>query len=83
MDAADPSSSSLTSSFTIRYLDWDRGLVVSADEERQQSGICSLQDIGGHIMKIPFIAFQILLFMHLEVQYILVNGLLLICFLKV
>ncbi|KAK4263746.1 hypothetical protein QN277_029121 [Acacia crassicarpa] len=66
MDTADPSSSSLTSSFTIRYLDWDRGLVVSADEERQQSGLCSLQDIGGHIMKIPFIAFQILLFMHLE-----------------
>ncbi|GKV43906.1 hypothetical protein SLEP1_g51145 [Rubroshorea leprosula] len=59
----EPSSSSMT----IRYLDWNRGLVVSSDEDRQLNGrICNLQDIGGHVMKIPFISFQILLFMHLE-----------------
>ena len=64
----EPSSSAFSSSFSVRYLDWDSGLVVSSDEDRQQSGLCGLQDIGGHIMKIPFIAFQIMLFMHLEVQ---------------
>ncbi|KAI4357867.1 hypothetical protein L6164_001789 [Bauhinia variegata] len=59
-------SSSFSSSFNIRYLDWDRGFVVSSDDDRPQIGLCNLQDIGGHIMKIPFIAFQILLFMRLE-----------------
>ncbi|XP_052185597.1 uncharacterized protein LOC127797103 isoform X2 [Diospyros lotus] len=54
------------SSTTIRYLDWNSGLVVSSDGDQQQSRICSLQDIGGHIMKVPFIGFQILLFMRLE-----------------
>ncbi|GFZ18481.1 transmembrane Fragile-X-F-associated protein [Actinidia rufa] len=39
---------------------------VSSDEDPRQGGICSLQDIGGHIMKIPLIGFQILLFMRLE-----------------
>ncbi|KAI4313974.1 hypothetical protein L6164_026917 [Bauhinia variegata] len=62
----EPGSSTFSSSFSIRYLDWDRGFVVSSDDVRQESGLCNLQDIGGHIMKIPFIAFQILLFMHLE-----------------
>ncbi|GAV59678.1 Tmemb_185A domain-containing protein/zf-C3HC4_3 domain-containing protein [Cephalotus follicularis] len=55
-----------SSSMTIRYLDWNRGLVASTDEDRQRERICNLQNIGGHIMKIPFIIFQILLFMHLE-----------------
>ncbi|KAJ0095685.1 hypothetical protein Patl1_16508 [Pistacia atlantica] len=55
------------SSLSITYFDHNRGLVVSADDDRHQSSrICKLQDIGGHIMKIPFICFQILLFMHLE-----------------
>ncbi|XP_021897863.1 uncharacterized protein LOC110814636 [Carica papaya] len=59
----EPSSSSVS----VRYLDWNGGLVISSDEDRHQDGrLCTLQDIGGHIMKIPFIAFQILLFMHLE-----------------
>ncbi|XP_024012190.1 uncharacterized protein LOC18009352 isoform X2 [Eutrema salsugineum] len=59
----EPSSSSMV----VRYLDWNRGLVVTADEEHQQSNrICGLQDIGGHVMKIPFITFQIILFMRLE-----------------
>ncbi|WCJ24607.1 Transmembrane Fragile-X-F-associated protein [Euphorbia peplus] len=56
-----------SSSSTIRYIDWNRGLVISSDEDLQQSnGICNLQDVGGHFMKIPFIAFQIMLFMRLE-----------------
>ncbi|KAF2310416.1 hypothetical protein GH714_009735 [Hevea brasiliensis] len=55
------------SSMTIGDIDWNRGLVVSSDENRHQnSRICNLQDIGGHFMKIPFIGFQIMLFMHLE-----------------
>ncbi|KAK9934821.1 hypothetical protein M0R45_021950 [Rubus argutus] len=57
---------SCSSSVTIRYLDWNRGFVVSSEEDHEESGICSLQDIGGHIMKIPLITFQILLFMRLE-----------------
>lgn len=40
---------------------------MTADEENQQSNrICGLQDIGGHVMKIPFVTFQIILFMRLE-----------------
>ena len=58
---------SCSSSMTFRYVDWNRGLVVSSDEDQHQSGMCNLQDIGGHVMKIPFIGFQILLFMRLEV----------------
>ncbi|XP_015895702.3 uncharacterized protein LOC107429516 isoform X1 [Ziziphus jujuba] len=57
---------SYSSSMNIRYLDWNRGLVISSDEDQQQSGICDLQDVGGHVMKIPFIIFQILLFIYLE-----------------
>ncbi|KAF9677312.1 hypothetical protein SADUNF_Sadunf08G0094800 [Salix dunnii] len=57
-----PSSSSTSS----RYVDWNRGLMVSDEDEHHSSGICNPQDIGGHFMKIPFIVFQIMLFMHLE-----------------
>ena len=56
-----------SSSMIIRYLDWNSGLVVSSDEDQHQSRLCDLQDIGGHIMKIPLVGFQILLFMRLEV----------------
>ncbi|RDX63449.1 hypothetical protein CR513_58119, partial [Mucuna pruriens] len=56
-----------SSSDAIRYLDLSSGgLVIYTDEDSQQNGFCNLQDIGGHIMKIPFIGFQLLLFMHLE-----------------
>ncbi|XP_006826830.2 uncharacterized protein LOC18422270 [Amborella trichopoda] len=55
-----------SSSTAIRYLDWNSGLVVSPDEDQYQEGMCGLQDIGGHIMKIPVIAFQVLLCMRLE-----------------
>ncbi|XP_059454468.1 uncharacterized protein LOC132184744 isoform X2 [Corylus avellana] len=55
-----------SSSTTIRYIDWTNGLVISPEEDQQQDRMCSLQDIGGHIMKIPIIGFQILLCMRLE-----------------
>ncbi|KAL5722264.1 hypothetical protein ACHQM5_005804 [Ranunculus cassubicifolius] len=55
-----------SSSNSIRYLDWNSGLVVSSDEDPYQDRLCGLQDIGGHIMKIPLVGFQILLCMHLE-----------------
>ncbi|KAF3637510.1 hypothetical protein FXO37_24879 [Capsicum annuum] len=57
-----------SSSTTIRYLDWNSGLVVSSEEEPQRR-MCGLQDLGGHIMKIPIIFFQVLLCMRLEVSY--------------
>ncbi|KAJ6970163.1 hypothetical protein NC653_034666 [Populus alba x Populus x berolinensis] len=38
----------------------------SSEENQQQDRMCGLQDIGGHIMKIPLIGFQVLLCMHLE-----------------
>lgn len=55
-----------SSSTTNRYLDWNSGLVVS-QEDQSEDRMCGLQDIGGHIMKIPFLGFQILLCMRLEV----------------
>ncbi|KAK4361971.1 hypothetical protein RND71_017212 [Anisodus tanguticus] len=54
-----------SSSTTIRYLDWNSGLVVSSEEETQ-STMCGLADLGGHVMKIPIILFQVLLCMRLE-----------------
>lgn len=56
-----------SSSTSIRYLDWNSGLVVSPEEDQHQDRVCGLQDIGGHIMKIPVIGFQVLLCMRLEV----------------
>ncbi|XP_022736733.1 uncharacterized protein LOC111289728 isoform X2 [Durio zibethinus] len=55
------------STTAIRYLDWNSGLVVTPDEDQHQDTVCGLQEIGGHIMKIPIIGFQVLLCMHLEV----------------
>ncbi|GAV61573.1 Tmemb_185A domain-containing protein/zf-C3HC4_3 domain-containing protein [Cephalotus follicularis] len=55
-----------SSSTRIRYLDWNSGLVVSPEEDQQPDRMCGLQDIGGHIMKIPLIGFQALLCMLLE-----------------
>ncbi|MBA0799937.1 hypothetical protein Gohar_010415, partial [Gossypium harknessii] len=54
------------STATIRYLDWNSGLVVAPEEDQQQDTMCGLQDIGGHLMKIPIIGFQVLLCMYLE-----------------
>ncbi|GLT44153.1 hypothetical protein SLA2020_180670 [Shorea laevis] len=50
------------SSQTIR----NNCLIVSPEEDQHQDGMCGLQDIGGHIMKVPIIGFQILLCMRLE-----------------
>lgn len=58
----------IPSSTTIRYLDWNSGLVVSSEENQRQERMCSLQDIGGHFIKVPVIVFQILLCMYLEVR---------------
>lgn len=55
-----------SSSSTSRYVDWNRGLMVSDEDDHQSSGICNPQEIGGHFLKIPFIGFQIMLFMRLE-----------------
>lgn len=60
--AREPSSSSTA----VRYLDWNSGLVVSPEDESEDR-MCNLQDIGGHIMKVPIIGFQVLLCMRLEV----------------
>lgn len=57
-----------SSSSAGRYSSWNRGLGESSDEDYQQNRVCSLQDIGGHFMKVPLIGFQILLFMRLEVH---------------
>ncbi|KMS97552.1 hypothetical protein BVRB_5g126120 [Beta vulgaris subsp. vulgaris] len=54
------------SSSTISYLDWTSGLVVFPEEDQNQETLCALPDIGGHFMKVPIIAFQILLCMRLE-----------------
>lgn len=54
-----------TSSSTISYLGWSNSLGASA-EDHSDVGCCLLPDIGGHIMKIPVIAFQLLLCMRLE-----------------
>lgn len=42
-------------------------MVVSPEEDPNPDGLCGLSDIGGHIMKIPIIGFQVLLCMRLEV----------------
>ncbi|KAL0908997.1 hypothetical protein M5K25_023516 [Dendrobium thyrsiflorum] len=55
-----------SSSSTIRYRDWNSGLMFSSMEDQEQDRLCGLQDIGGHIMKIPIVAFQILMCMKLE-----------------
>uniref|UniRef100_A0A0A0LPI4 RING-type domain-containing protein n=1 Tax=Cucumis sativus TaxID=3659 RepID=A0A0A0LPI4_CUCSA len=55
-----------SSSSVVRYLDWNSGLIVYPEQDQHQDRICGLQDIGGHIMKIPIIIFQILLCMYLE-----------------
>ena len=56
-----------SSSTPIRYLDWNSGLVVTPEQDNHQDRYCGLQDIGGHLLKIPVIVFQVVLCMHLEV----------------
>lgn len=56
-----------SSSRSITNLDWNSGLAVPSEEDQNQDSMCGLQDIGGHIMKVPIVGFQVLLCMHLEV----------------
>ncbi|XP_074317222.1 uncharacterized protein LOC141653384 isoform X1 [Silene latifolia] len=55
-----------SSSNSVSYLDWTSGLVVYPEEDQNQDTLCGLPDIGGHLMKLPIIVFQVLLCMHLE-----------------
>ncbi|KAJ6809190.1 uncharacterized protein M6B38_161365 [Iris pallida] len=55
-----------SSSSAIRYRNWSSGVLFSSMEDPDQDRLCGMQDIGGHIMKIPLVAFQVLLCMHLE-----------------
>ncbi|XP_047945674.1 uncharacterized protein LOC125192204 isoform X1 [Salvia hispanica] len=55
-----------SSSSNIRSFTWNNGVLVPPDEDNHENRMCSLQDIGGHIMKIPLIGFQVMLFMYLE-----------------
>ncbi|CAA6664303.1 unnamed protein product [Spirodela intermedia] len=55
-----------SSSNAIRYREWNSGLVLPSFEDQQQEQLCGLPDIGGHIMKVPLVIFQVLLCMHLE-----------------
>ncbi|XP_030476897.2 uncharacterized protein LOC115693958 [Syzygium oleosum] len=55
-----------SSSATITYLDWNSGLVVSSTEDQNEDRLCGLPEIGGHIMKLPIIGFQVLLCMRLQ-----------------
>lgn len=70
-----------SSSTTVRYLDWNSGQVVSSDDDQHRGSFCIPQNIGGHIMKIPVVAFQILLCMRLEVFFWLVLNCWLSCYL--
>ena len=55
-----------SSSAAIRYRDWESGLLLPSLEDHEQERLCGLPDIGGHVMKIPLVIFQVLLCMRLE-----------------
>ncbi|KAL6538901.1 hypothetical protein OROMI_025227 [Orobanche minor] len=58
-----------SSSTSFRHHSSNNGFLISSEEGNQDNNrMCNLQDIGGHIMKIPFVGFQVMLFMYLEVQ---------------
>ncbi|RZC74794.1 hypothetical protein C5167_050277 [Papaver somniferum] len=54
-----------SSSTAVRF-DRNSGLLVTFEDDQYQDRMCGLQDIGGHIMKVPLVGFQILLCMRLE-----------------
>lgn len=56
---------SISSTSTVGYLDCTSGLIVQSDED-QNHRMCCFEDIGGHVMKVLIIVFQIILFMYLE-----------------
>lgn len=55
-----------SSSTNFRYFNGTNGAMVASEDDNQENRTCSLHDIGGHVMKIPLIGFQVLLFMYLE-----------------
>ncbi|CAN6478550.1 unnamed protein product [Victoria cruziana] len=55
-----------SSSQSTQHLDCNSGLMVSSEEDDNEHHMCGTQVIGGHVMKIPLIAFQVFLCMHLE-----------------
>lgn len=59
-----------SSSAAIRYRNWESGLLLPSLEDHEQERLCGLPDIGGHVMKIPLVIFQVLLCMRLEVRVI-------------
>ncbi|KAH9626535.1 hypothetical protein KSS87_017976 [Heliosperma pusillum] len=63
---ASNSTESSSSSNTISYLNWTSGLVIFPEEDQNRETFCGLPDIGGHLMKLPVIIFQVLLCMRLE-----------------
>ncbi|WOK97721.1 hypothetical protein Cni_G06429 [Canna indica] len=50
------------SSSSTRYPDWNNNPM----EDYSQDRLCSLQNIGGHMMKVPLVLFQVLLCMRLQ-----------------
>lgn len=50
----------------------DDGSTSRSDDDESGDGICGRQDIGGHLLKLPILLFQILLCMKLEVIELLV-----------
>ncbi|KAM3328318.1 hypothetical protein P3S68_033010 [Capsicum galapagoense] len=54
-----------SSTSSMQYLNWSSGFLASLNDDDQQGGLCSLQDIGSHVMKIPIVCFELLLFMRL------------------
>ncbi|KAJ4875068.1 Transmembrane Fragile-X-F-associated protein [Raphanus sativus] len=60
----EPGSSSTNTRYAVVS---NSGLLDFPEDERHHDElICGLQDIGGHLMKIPLITFQVVLCMHLE-----------------
>lgn len=62
-------SATVTSPFassTSRGRDDEGSRPLLMDEDDTSEGMCSRQDLGGHLLKVPVIVFQVLLCMHLE-----------------
>ncbi|KAG8062276.1 hypothetical protein GUJ93_ZPchr0003g17964 [Zizania palustris] len=50
-----------SSSGAIQYRDWESGLLLPSLEDHEPERLCGLPDIGGHLMKIPLVVFQVML----------------------
>ncbi|CAH9104632.1 unnamed protein product [Cuscuta epithymum] len=54
-----------SASTSVRYSSQRNSLLPSLDDDFEESRICSLQEIGGHIMKVLLVGFELVLFMRL------------------